>query len=106
MMDTSGSIIVMQMATLHENTVATRKVSYYVLNHYQMTLEVKTIRQGDPDFHFTDGMVTYPRAMLHVLPDCPHSIAAAISIATNKGWLKCVAHVPGKQITWEKLTND
>jgi hypothetical protein len=66
--------------------------------------EIKTVRQGDPNFLLTDGMIVYPRAMLHVLPECPHHIAMAISEASAKGWLKCVAHVQGKELTWQELT--
>ncbi len=67
---------------------------------------IKTIRQGDPDFTITDGLATYPRAMLHVLPDCPIRVREYVQWAYDNGYIKCVAHVPGKQLTWEKLTND
>jgi predicted metal-binding protein len=68
--------------------------------------KVKTIRSGEDGFWITDGMINYPRAMLHVTPECPHQIAEAIAKASQNGWLKSVAHVYGKELTWEKLTND
>ena len=68
--------------------------------------DIKTIRQGDANFTLTDGIAIYPRAMLHVLPDCPSHIREYINWAHENGYIKCVAHVPGKQLTWEKLTND
>lgn len=71
-----------------------------------MTQDIKTIRQGEPGFMLTDGIVMYPRAMLHVLPECPLRVREMITWAMENGYLKTVAHVPGKQITWEKLTDD
>ena len=68
--------------------------------------DIKTIRQGDPNFHLTDGLVLYPRAMMHILPECPNDVRSKIMWAVNEGYLKCVAHVQGKELTWEKLTND
>lgn len=65
--------------------------------------EIKTIRQGDDNFMLTDGMIMYPRAMLHITPDCPPEIRTTIMWAVNNGHLKCVAHVRGKELTWEHL---
>lgn len=64
---------------------------------------VTAIRESDPEFRLTDGFVTYPRAMLHVLPDCPHNIAEAIAIASKNGWLKCVAHAYDKELTMDAM---
>lgn len=66
--------------------------------------EIKTLRQGDPGFMLTDGMIQYPRAMLHISPECPVEIRAQIIWAANNGYLKCVAHVQGKELTWQNLT--
>jgi len=66
--------------------------------------QVREIRQGDPDFIIKDGLVAYPRAMLHVSPDCPHSIAESISRASRMGWLKSVAHVKDSELVWDKLS--
>jgi hypothetical protein len=54
---------------------------------------VKTIRQGESDFMLKDGMVTYPRAMLELLPNCPLQIANDIAWAVENGYIKCVANV-------------
>ena len=51
----------------------------------------------------TDGFISYPRAMLHITPDCPPEIRSTIMWAVNAGHLKCVAHVQGKELTWEQL---
>ncbi len=66
--------------------------------------DIKVIRQGDPDFMLNDGMVAYPRAMLHITPECPQTIRDEIIWAVNSGYLKCVAHVQGKELTWENLS--
>lgn len=68
------------------------------------TREIKEVRQGDPNFMLTDGMIQYPRAMLHVLPECPQEIKSKIMWAVNNGYLKCVAHVQGKELSWQELT--
>lgn len=66
--------------------------------------DIKTVRQGDPGFMLDDGFVSYPRAMLHILPDCPSHIRQYIEWAHSNGYLKCVAHVQGKELTWQELT--
>lgn len=65
--------------------------------------EIKEIRQGDPNFMLTDGMISYPRAMIHILPECPLRVRETINWAIAEGYLKTVAHVQGKELTWEQL---
>lgn len=67
------------------------------------TRDVRTIRQGDPKFTINDGMVTYPRAMVHVTPECPINIQRDIEWAIANGYLKVVAHVYGKELTMDEL---
>lgn len=67
--------------------------------------KVRTVRQGDADFKITDGMVVYPRAMLHVTLECPHNIAEMISLASKNGWLKCVANMYDSERMWEVLND-
>lgn len=64
---------------------------------------IKTLRQGDPDFHIDDGLVKYPRAMLHVVPGCPEHIRQQIILAMSNGYLKCVAHMFDYEYTMDKL---
>ena len=68
-----------------------------------ITRDIKTIRQGDPKFMINDGMVTYPRAMVHVTPNCPRNVVEHIQWAIANGYLKAVAHVYGKEITMDEL---
>lgn len=65
--------------------------------------DVKTIRQGDADFMINDGMVSYPRAMIHVLPDCPLRVRETLNWAIANGYIKSVAHVYGKELTMDLL---
>lgn len=68
--------------------------------------EIKTIRQGESGFMLTDGIAQYPRAYLEIDEGCPFAMRNAIESAYTLGYLKMIAHVPGKQLTWERLTND
>lgn len=66
--------------------------------------EIKEVRQGDPNFMLTDGFVQYPRAMIHITPECPLRVREQINWAIAEGYLKTVAHVQGKELTWQELT--
>lgn len=68
--------------------------------------DIKTIRQGEPGFLLHDGFVQYPRAMIHILPNCPLRVRETINWAIAEGYLKTVAHVQGKELTWQQLTAD
>ena len=66
--------------------------------------DIRTVRQGDPGWFLDDGFVRYPRAMFHILPGCPNNIRLNIEWAVQHGYLKAVAHVQGKELTWQDLT--
>ena len=65
--------------------------------------DIKTIRQGDPSWMLTDGMISYPRAMIHVLPECPNAYRTMIEQAMSNGYIKLVAHVYGKEYTMDAM---
>lgn len=65
--------------------------------------DILTIRQGDPKFMINDGTINYPRAMIHVLPECPINIRQQIEWAVAQGYIKAVAHVYGKELTLDAL---
>ena len=65
--------------------------------------DIKEIRQGDPNFMIDNGLVRYPRAMLHITPECPADVRSKIMWAVNNGYLKCVAHAYGKEITMDSM---
>ena len=66
--------------------------------------EIKAIRQGEDNFMLDDGLVMYPRAMIHILPDCPPEVRTTINWAVKNGYLKTVAYVQGKELSWQELT--
>jgi hypothetical protein len=70
---------------------------------YKKNKDVKSIRQGDSNFMINDGMVSYPRAMLHILPNCPREIRETVNWALAQGYIKPVAHVYGKELTMDAL---
>lgn len=65
---------------------------------------VKAIRQGERNFTINDGMIAYPRAMLHILPECPTHVREMINWASTQGYLKTVAHVHDSELMWEALS--
>lgn len=67
------------------------------------TKDIKTIRQGDKGFMINDGMVQYPRAMIHILPECPRNVRETLNWAISQGYVKSVAHVYGKEQTMDSL---
>jgi hypothetical protein len=62
-----------------------------------------TVMPGDELYNFTDGITLVPRASIQVDPACPAVTADMIVQAYNRGWIKAVAHIPGKEATWAKL---
>lgn len=76
----------------------------FTVSDFQSKHEIKTIRQGEANFMLSDGLVMYPRAMIHVTPDCPQNVRETINWAASNGYLKTVAHVQGKELTWEAMT--
>lgn len=67
------------------------------------TSKIKTIKQGDPRFTITDGLVVSPRAGFEINQNCPVEYRYIISECINKGWLKPVAHVHGKELTMDAM---
>lgn len=67
---------------------------------------VRTIREDDPDFKIVDGFTIVPRAMIHVLPECPAEYKRMIGLAVSNGWLKSVAHVKDYELMMDRLTNE
>lgn len=65
--------------------------------------KVKTVRTGDPSFMLVDGSIMYPRAMVHILPECPTHIRDNINWAISQGYLKPVAHIYDYEETFSAL---
>ena len=68
--------------------------------------KVIAIRQGEKHFTINDGMVTYPRAMVHILPQCPWEVRDQINFALAKGWLQTVAHMTEREMLFLGLAGE
>jgi hypothetical protein len=65
---------------------------------------IKTIKQGDSDFHFShDGFTLTPRASLEISSMCPSHMRMMIERALVDGYLKPVAYMKDTEYMWEKL---
>ena len=67
------------------------------------TSNIRTIRQGDPKFMLTDGLVTCPRAGFEISNNCPAEYKSIFVTAINAGWIKPVAHIYGKELTMDAM---
>jgi hypothetical protein len=66
--------------------------------------QVHPIRQGDPRFTIQDGFVSYPRAMVHILPETPWEIRDQINFAIAKGYIQMVSHVTERELIFMGLS--
>lgn len=63
----------------------------------------RTLRQGDPGFVMTDGLVTAPRAGFEISQSCPAEYKSIFITAIKAGWLKPVATVYERDLTFQTL---
>jgi hypothetical protein len=63
----------------------------------------KTLRPGDADFTFNNGIVVVPRAGLEITKNCPGEHKWIIQQCIENGWIKPVAHMRDTEYTWEVL---
>jgi hypothetical protein len=66
--------------------------------------QVHTIREGEKNFTIQDGFVSYPRAMIHVLPGAPTNVAQTLNWAIAQGYVKAVAHVTERELIFMGLS--
>ena len=64
---------------------------------------LKTLRPGDPGFALTDGLVTANRAGFEISQNCPAEYKSIFITAINAGWLKPVATVYARDLTFQSL---
>ena len=64
---------------------------------------IKSIRQGDPDFHIHNGFLMAPRAGFEICNNCPRQYKLMITEAIKNGWLQSVAYMKESEYMWEKL---
>jgi hypothetical protein len=63
----------------------------------------RTIRPGDPDFTLTDGLMVAPRAGFEISQSCPAEYKSIFITAINAGWLKPIATVYARDLTFQAL---
>lgn len=69
----------------------------------QYQSKIRTIRQGDPKFTITDGLMMAPRAGFEISEKCPKEYSMIITECIRKGWLKPVANIHGKELTMDAM---
>ena len=62
-----------------------------------------TLLPGDELFTFQSGIMLVPRASIMVDSSCPSRYNDMLVQAIQRGWIKPVAHVQGKEATWQRL---
>jgi hypothetical protein len=67
------------------------------------TRNIQTIRPGDTKFMLTDGFVISPRAGFEISDDCPYNHLQILKTCIDRGWIKPVAHVYGKELTMDAM---
>ena len=63
----------------------------------------KTIKQGEPGFMLTDGLMVTPRAGFEISQSCPAEYKSIFITAINAGWIKPVANVYARDLTFQTL---
>ena len=66
--------------------------------------KIKTIRQGDPDWVITDGLMMAPRAGFEISSSMPYEYKLIITEFINQQWLRPIAHQHLHEDLIEKLT--
>lgn len=63
----------------------------------------RTLRSGDEGFVLTDGLMVTPRAGFEISSGCPYNYREIIQECIRHGWLKPVANVYARELTFQTL---
>jgi hypothetical protein len=67
-------------------------------------MSYKTLKQGEEGFQFVNNkLYSVPRAMMHILPECPVRHRTAIQEAVENGWLVLKVNIPESELMWGEL---
>lgn len=66
-------------------------------------MSIKTLRPGDKNWLITDGLVCAQRAAFELSQDCPHEYALVLQKCIQNNWIKPIACVHDKELTWDSL---
>lgn len=67
---------------------------------------IRTIKPGDPLWTIADKYTTCPRAGFHIKQTCPENYAEIIKECIDRGWLRPVAYMLDREMTFELLAQD
>ena len=65
--------------------------------------KIQTVKQGDPRWLLEDGLVIYPRAAIYIDKNCPDDYKSIVEKCVIRGWVRPIAHVYSKELTWDAL---
>ena len=60
----------------------------------------KIVKQGDPGYTVSDGLLVGNRACLEITRDCPPSVRSVIQEAHNHGWIRMNATFTEEEYAW------
>ena len=73
-------------------------VASTIFNTYiDWTNMAKTIKAGDKEWTFTEGLVMFRRAAIEIDENCPDMYKHILMQCVDKGWLKPVAYLPQEE---------
>ena len=64
---------------------------------------LQTVRPGEPGFTITDGITVAQRAGFEISRSCPAEYKSIFITAINAGWLKPVATIYKRDLTFQTL---
>ena len=76
------------------------------LDYQSKKSKIVKISESDSEFQLTDGWAVYPRAMMHISPDCPMEYRKMIAEAKRRGWITPVAYIKDSEYTWGRLQDE
>lgn len=62
--------------------------------------KIRTIKQGDPKFMLSDGVVVCPRAGFEINRQCPDEYKRIISECIFRGWLAPIAYLTDRELVF------
>jgi hypothetical protein len=68
--------------------------------------QIRTLKQSDPNFVITDGLMQAPRAGFEINKNCPQEYRQIIAACIDQGWLKPIANVTERELIFMGLTNN
>ena len=76
------------------------------MNFKVIKSQIRTLKQSDPNFVITDGLMQAPRAGFEINKNCPREYRQIIAACIDQGWLKPIANVTERELVFMGLTNN